>query len=58
VKNKVRPKGNMVVGYAIEEALRCCTKYLQNFITTKQKVRDEKENPCMVDEVVERNGHP
>jgi hypothetical protein len=24
----------------------------------KQKVWDEKEDPCMVDEVVERNGHP
>ncbi len=33
----------MAEGYAIEEALGFCTKYLQDFTTTKQKVWDEKE---------------
>ncbi len=58
VRNKVRPKGSMVEGYTIEEALRFCTKYLQDFIAKKRRVRDEKEDQCMVDEVVERNGCP
>jgi hypothetical protein len=43
VRNKVRPKGSMVEGYTIEEALRFCTKYLQDFIATKRRVRDEKK---------------
>ncbi len=51
VRNKARPKGSMAKGYAIEEALRFYT-------TTKQRVWDDKEDPCMVDEVVEGNGCP
>jgi hypothetical protein len=35
VKNKKRPKISMAEGYAIEEALGFCTKYLQDFIATK-----------------------
>jgi hypothetical protein len=35
VRNKVRPEGSMVEGYAIEEALRFCTNYLQDFMATK-----------------------
>ncbi len=48
----------MAEGYAIEEALGFCTKYLQDFIVTKRRVWDEKKGQCMVDEVVERNGCP
>jgi len=35
VKNEARPKRSMIEGYAIEEALGFCTKYLQDFTTTK-----------------------
>jgi hypothetical protein len=42
-RNKVRPKGSMVEGYAIEETLRFCTKYLQDFMPTKRRVWDEKK---------------
>jgi hypothetical protein len=41
-----------------KEALKFCTKYLQDFTTTKQKMWDEKEDLCMADEVVEGNGCP
>jgi hypothetical protein len=58
VKNKVRPEGNIVEGYAIEEVLGFCIEYLRDFTATKRKVWDDKENPCMVDEVVEGNGCP
>jgi hypothetical protein len=34
VRNKARPKGSMAKGYTIEEALKFCTKCLQNFTTT------------------------
>ncbi len=32
VRNKTRLEGSMVEGYTIEEALRFCIKYLQDFI--------------------------
>ncbi len=44
VKNKARPKRSMTEGYAIEKALGFCTKHLQDFIATKQRVWDEKED--------------
>jgi len=39
-----KAQGSMVEGYTIKEALRFCTKYLQDFIATMQRVRDEKED--------------
>ncbi len=32
-KKKARPQGNMAKGYALEQALGFCTKYLQDFPT-------------------------
>ncbi len=58
VQNKARPKGSMVKGYAFEEALGFCTKYLQDFTTTQCKMWDEKENQIIFDEVFEGNGYP
>ncbi len=34
VRNKMKPEGSMTEGYALEEALGFCTKYLQDFVTT------------------------
>jgi len=56
VQNKARPKGSMVKGYALEEALGFCTKYIQGFTTTKERVWDDKEDPNMIDEMFEGNG--
>ncbi len=47
----------MVEGYTIKDVLGFYTKYLLDFITTKQNMWDDKENPCMF-EVVEGNGCP
>jgi hypothetical protein len=58
VRKKARPESSMVKGHTIEEALSFCTKYLQDFIATKQRVWDGKEDMFMVDKVVEENGHP
>ncbi len=51
VWHKARLEGSMAMGYALEEALGFCTKYLQNFTPTTQKFWDEKEDPSMIDEV-------
>ncbi len=58
VQNKRRPKGSMVEGYALEEALGFYIKYLVDFTTMWCRVWDDKKNPCMFDEVLEGNGHP
>jgi hypothetical protein len=34
VRNRARPEGSMVEGYALEEALGFCTNYLQDFTAT------------------------
>ncbi len=57
MKNKVKPKGNMVEGYALKETLSFCTKYLVDFITIRHRVWDDKEDPSMFDEVIE-GGEP
>jgi hypothetical protein len=44
VRNKARLEGSMAKGYTIENALKFCTKYLQDFITTNRKVWDDQED--------------
>jgi len=56
VQNKTKAKGDMVERYALEKALGFCTKYIQDFITTRRWVWDDKEEPPMNDEMLERNG--
>ncbi len=58
VPNKARPEGNVAKGYALEEALGFCIEYIQNFITTRKRVWDDKEEPTMNDKVLEGNGWP
>jgi len=53
VQNKVRPEGSMTKGYALEEALGLCTKYVQDFMAIRRQVWDDKEDPNMFDEVLE-----
>jgi hypothetical protein len=56
VRNKTRLEISMLEGYALEEALGFCIKYLQDFAAISQKVWDEKEDVCMNDKVLQRNG--
>lgn len=44
--------------YVLEEVLRFCIEYLVDFIATRHRVWDDKENPSMFDEVFESDGHP
>jgi hypothetical protein len=45
VQNKAKLASDMAKGYPLEEALGFCTKYLQDFIMTNQRVWDEKIKP-------------
>jgi len=45
----VRPEGSMTKGYALEEALGLCTKYVQDFMAMRRQVWDDKEDPNMFD---------
>ncbi len=56
VRNRARLEGNVVEGYVLQEALRFCTNYLQNFTATSRRVWDEIKNPCMNDEMFQGNG--
>jgi hypothetical protein len=58
VQNKARPEGSMVEGYALEEVLGFCTKYIQDFTITRQRVWDDKEDPTIIGEVFEGGGWP
>jgi len=57
LKNVVQPKGNMAIGYAIEEVLGFCTEYIQRSQSTR-RVWDNKEEPIVHDEIFEGNGCP
>jgi hypothetical protein len=48
----------MAKGYALKEALGFCIEYIQDFIATRQRVWDDKEDPTMIDEVLEGSGQP
>ncbi len=47
----------MVIGYAIEEALGFCTKYVQQ-VKYMKRVWDDLEEPTMHDEVLKGNIRP
>ncbi len=57
VQNMARPKGNMAIGYSIEEALGLCMEYIPKVKSTRRKVWDDKKEPTMHNEVLEGNGH-
>jgi len=58
VQNKTRPKGSMAKGYALEEALGFCIKYILDFIAMRRWVWDDKKKPHMNDNMIEGNGWP
>ena len=56
VRNKARPEGGMVEGYAIQETLGFCTEYMQEFQSTRRRIWDSKEDAGVVDELPKGNG--
>jgi hypothetical protein len=57
VQNMAQPKSNMAIGYAIEEALRFCAKYIQQVKSTR-RVWDDLEKPTKHNEMFKGNGCP
>lgn len=53
VRTFARPEGSMAKGYAMEDTLGFCTKYLTRFSPTTRRVWDEKEDQTMVDEMLQ-----
>ena len=50
------PKGSMVQGYIMDEAMGFCTEYMQHYCKSEHRVWDDKEEPAMNSEVIEGNG--
>jgi hypothetical protein len=44
LQNKARHEGSVAEGYALEEVLEFCTEYIQDFIATRRRVWDDKED--------------
>jgi len=58
VKNLARPEGSIAQGYEIEKALGFITEYMADYNITSRRVWDDKEEPTMVDEILEGKGKP
>jgi hypothetical protein len=58
VRNLAKPEGSIAQGYQVEEALGFITEYMRDYNITSQRVWDDKEEPTMVDEILEGKGKP
>jgi hypothetical protein len=56
VRNKSKPEGSMAVGYAYDDALGFCTKYLQDFEHTSRRTWDADKEDRDTKEVLEGSG--
>lgn len=58
VRNLAKPEGSIARGYEVEEALGFVTEYMADYNITSRRVWDDKEEPTMVDEILEGKGKP
>ena len=58
VRNLAKPEGSIAQGYQVEEALGFITEYMTEYNITSRRVWDDKEEPTMVDEILEGKGKP
>lgn len=56
VRQRAQPEGLMPRGYVMEEALGFCTEYMHNCTFTTRRVCNEKDEPCMYDDVLQEKG--
>ena len=56
VRNLAKPEGSIAQGYQVEEALGFITEYMTEYNITSRRVWDDKEEPTMVDEILEGKG--
>ena len=58
VRNLAKPEGSIAQGYEVEQALGFVTEYMAAYNITTRRVWDDKEEPTMVDEILEGKGKP
>ena len=58
VRNLAKPEGSIAQGYQVEQALGFLTEYMSAYNITTRRVWDDKEEPAMVDEILEGKGKP
>jgi len=56
VRNLAKPEGSIAQDYQIKQALGFITEYMSNYNITLRRVWDNKEEPVMVDEILEGKG--
>jgi hypothetical protein len=56
VRNLAKPEGSIAQGYETEEALGFIIEYMSQYNLTSRRVWDDKEEPIMVDEILEGKG--
>lgn len=58
VRNLAKPEGSIAQGYQVEQALGFITEYMSEYNVTTRRIWDDKEEPTMVDEILEGKGKP
>ena len=58
VRNLAKPEGSIAQGYQVEQALGFITEYMSDYNVTTRRIWDDKEEPSMVDEILEGKGKP
>jgi hypothetical protein len=56
VRNLAKPEGSIAQGYQVEQTLGFITEYMSEYNVTTRRVWDDKEEPSMVDEILEGKG--
>ena len=56
VRNLAKPEDSIAQGYQTDQALGFITEYMSGYNITSRRVWDDKEEPTMVDEILEGKG--
>jgi hypothetical protein len=56
VRNLAKPEGSIAQGYQVEQALGFITEYMSEYNITTPRVWDDKEEPSIVNEILEGKG--
>ena len=56
MRNLAKPEGSIAHGYQVEQVLGFVTKYMAAYNVTIRRIWDDKEEPTMVDEILEGKG--
>lgn len=56
VRNLAKPEGSIAQGYQTEQVLGFITEYMSGYNITSRRVWDDREEPAMVDEILQGKG--